>query len=200
MIFERGFFNRYKDGLSKQYLLESIERTQSFSSTSIIPDKGTTVFISYSHDDVDTEELEGIIAMFRNYNIVPYISCMNNKLNTKQLTSATAKSRDVIKFCNKFILLATNKAIESFYCNWEVGIGDVCKYKDHIAILPIKELKQNDNHFKSDDYLKIYSSIEYFDGTTTNSLNKIIEEGFYVRTPLNESYKINELIGWLIRR
>ena len=51
-------------------------------------------------------------------------------------TAANLKAR--IKKCDKFILLATNAAIDSKRCNWELGYGDAQKFKTHIALFPLK--------------------------------------------------------------
>ncbi|MCK7486653.1 MAG: toll/interleukin-1 receptor domain-containing protein [Bacillus subtilis] len=52
-----------------------------------------------------------------------------------------------INACHKFILLATNAAIESKWCNWELGYGDAKRYMEHIALLPIKPKNSIDSEF-----------------------------------------------------
>lgn len=51
-----------------------------------------------------------------------------------KVTSAETATRikDRISRCDKFILLATNGAIDSKWCNWELGFGDA---KNIISIL-----------------------------------------------------------------
>ena len=56
-----------------------------------------------------------------------------------QTSGETAlRIKEIIKRCNKFVLLATDNAIESYWCNWELGIGDTYKYIKNIAILAHK--------------------------------------------------------------
>ena len=38
------------------------------------------------------------------------------------------KLKEKIEIADKFILLATEKAINSKWCNWELGLGDAAKY------------------------------------------------------------------------
>lgn len=197
MLFNRGFFNVYKDASSRLILNESTERTRFFSSTSIKSAAGITVFLSHSHDDLDIGELDGVLGMLNNYNIVPFIDSMDKNMPSVTCADTAKRIKEVIKFCEKFILIATNNAIESFWCNWELGIGDVHKYIDHIAILPIKELAQRSDQYKGNEYLNIYSSIEYFDGTTKYDSGRVIEAGYYVRTPMSESHSIQTLDYWL---
>lgn len=65
-------------------------------------------------------------------------------------------------------------------CNWEIGFGDAHKYEqDKIALFPIK---QDDKKWTGNEYLQLYPSIEYFDGTVRYTDTKeIIPEGFYVK-------------------
>ena len=63
-----------------------------------------------------------------------------------------------IKGNDKFVLLATNSAITSKWCNWEVGIGDIYKLSSRkIALLPLAE---NSGVWNGNEYLQIYPRIE----------------------------------------
>lgn len=197
MIFERGFFDSYKSVASIQSLNESISRTRFFNSRSIKSASGVTVFISHKHEDLDLGELDGILGMLRSYNIIPYIDSMDINMPNETCEETAKRIKEVIQFCNKFILLATNKAIESYWCNWEVGIGDVHKYKQNIAILPMRDKGQYESNYKGNEYLQLYSSIEYFNGNTNYSNGRSIEAGYYVRTPTSENYAIETLRNWL---
>jgi hypothetical protein len=87
--------------------------------------------------------------------------------------------RERIKQCDRFILLASNDAIESKWCNWELGYGDAYKYRNNIAIMPITDVRGG--AFSGSEYLQIYPIIktkyeftsgEYYviDGNTEVSL------------------------------
>lgn len=193
MIFNRGDFDNFKDSQSQTVLNESVRRTRYFNA--IKPFSGTTVFISHKHDELDLDELNGVLGMLKQYNVIPYIDSMDNKM-PKQTCAETAKRiKDIIKFCDKFILFATNRAVESYWCNWEVGIGDVHKYKQHIAILPMQDEGLD---YKGNEYLKLYNSIEYFNGTTTyRNSTELVKQGFYVRQPTEDDYHITPLQEWL---
>lgn len=80
-------------------------------------------------------------------------------------------------------MLATDKAVESFWCNWELGIGDTYKYIEHIAILPMKDIGKSDYSYKGNEYLQIYPSIDYEDGTNTYFNGQKIVAGYYVSKP-----------------
>ena len=54
-------------------------------------------------------------------------------------------------------MLATEDAIASKWCNWELGFGDAEKYlTNKIAIFPIKKIGKD---FSGNEYLKIYPHI-----------------------------------------
>lgn len=197
MIFERGFFNSYKSSSSRLTLNESVSRTRSFNTRTIKSASGVTVFISHKHEELDLGELDGVLAMLSRYNIIPYIDSMDVNMPNETCGETAARLKEVIKFCNKFILLATNKAIESYWCNWEVGIGDVHKYKKSIAILPMRDKGQYEFEYKGNEYLQLYSSIEYFNGLTSYDDGRNIPAGFYIRTPKSENYTIQTLRDWL---
>jgi len=57
----------------------------------------------------------------------------------------------------KFILVATDNAIQSKWCNWELGYGDAQKFDRHIALLPLAE---NSGSWAGNEYLGIYPRIE----------------------------------------
>lgn len=194
-MFTRGDFNSFKSSQSITNLNESVRRTQYFSA-SIKPSGKTTVFISHKHDDLDLEELKGVIDVLENYyNVIPYIDSMDNKMPEYTCAETANRLKQVIKFCDKFILLATNSAIESYWCNWEVGIGDVHKYKNNIAILPMQDVGKS---YKGNEYLRLYHSIEYQYGLSRYSnTNEIIKRGFYVRQPTEDGNIITPLQTWL---
>ena len=113
---------------------------------------------------------------------------------TSGKTAQNIKDR-IIK-CNKFILLATNGAIESKWCNWELGYGDAQKYKKYIALFPMKPKDAYDFDYKGSEYMQIYPYICYFDGTETYTNGNPIIKGYYVRYKENYSYYIIPLEDW----
>lgn len=46
---------------------------------------------------------------------------------------------NIIKKCDNFILLTTDDAIESKWCNWELEYGDANKFRDRIALFPLND-------------------------------------------------------------
>ena len=189
-IFERGEFRNYKiQNLAENrgYITESYPGYQ----------WKPTVFISHKHDDLD--DLKGIIGFLQNtYGIKAYIDSQDPSMpmQTSGITASTIKKR--ISMCDKFILLATNGAIESKWCNWELGFGDAKKYESkNICIFPMKDEGMTDSRFKGNEYMSIYPYITYYNGTEKYDSGYLVQRGYYVREENSKS--ITPLKDWLYR-
>lgn len=181
MIFERGHFN--STIIQESQIIKALDDSRSFNENEIKNTQGT-VFLSHKHSDL--KDLEGVMGLLKELGAKVYIDSMDNKMPGQTSGETTLRIKAVIKFCKKFILMATEKAIESYWCNWELGIGDTHKYIQHIAILPIKEKGESNSQYKGNEYLQIYPSIDYYDGTTFYNSGKIIPQGYYVCKPKNK--------------
>lgn len=116
-----------------------------------------TVFLSHSHDDLENADVNRAIVLLRKAGVAVYIDSLDSSLPpfTNATTASTIKTK--IKGCKKFVLLATNKAINSKWCNWELGFGDAFKYINDIALIPLAD---NSVSWNGNEYLKIYPRIE----------------------------------------
>jgi hypothetical protein len=200
MIFEKSHFKSSR--LEKSIINESLNRTKTFSAKTAYDTK-TTVFLSHKHKDLEElEEATGVIEFLEDMGVKVYIDSMDNKMPEQTSGETASRIKDLIKYCNKFILLATEKAIESYWCNWELGIGDVHKFERNIAILPVKEKGQYNHQYKGNEYLQIYPHIDYEDGTSRYTNGEIIPKGYYVAKPINKEGVriITSLKAWLSQR
>lgn len=195
MIFERGHFKTNKI----VNLNESIRETRTFSKSKT--EYKPTVFISHKHSDLeDQEEVKGILEIFEDLGAKVYIDSMDNKMPNETSGETALRIKEVIKYTKKFVLVATEKAIESYWCNWELGIGDTHKYIENIAIIPIKDKGEYDFKYKGNEYLQIYPSIDFEDGTNRYMTSKeLIPRGYYVCNPRNKDgvRYITPLKQWL---
>lgn len=184
MIFERGHFKSTR--IQQSFINESLRETRLFSKHQV--DSKPTVFISHKHSDLeDREELKGVIEMLEDIGAKIYIDSMDNKMPTETSGETALRIKEVIKYCKKFVLIATEKAVESYWCNWELGIGDTYRYIDHIAILPIKEKGETDLQYKGNEYLQIYPRIDYETGYGKyRNSDRFIERGYYISKPVDK--------------
>lgn len=194
-IFDRGHFKGYS--IEEKYFSSVEGRTRVLLEGQETTGK-TKVFLSHKHDDL--EDLKGLIGFLESeYDVIAYIDCMDKDMPKKTNGDTATRIKNVIESCDKFILLATDKAVEAPWCNWELGYGDAHKFRDNIAIFPLKEKNLSESDYKGHEYMAIYPLILYYDGKECyyNS-NKLIPEGYY-RGYINENgrYTITPLKKWL---
>ena len=79
-----------------------------------------------------------------------------------------------------------------------MGFGDAHKYRDKIALFPIKEKNTYDFEYKGNEYMQIYPFIAYYDGTEHYNSGQPIEQGYYVCYYNQEGTRIiQRLRDWL---
>lgn len=153
----------------------------------------TTIFLSHKHDEL--EALDGAISFLKKEGIDVYVDWLDEGM-PKTTSGETAKRiKQKIKENDKFILLATEGAINSKWCNWELGLGDAAKYIENIALFPVEK---DNTSFSGAEYLQIYPFIEYQNGYGKYSNGTYIPQGYYVKHPaVNGHHKIEPLKDWL---
>lgn len=187
-IFEQGAFSSY----SQVSLNESRSSVLQHSQYGV---RKTTVFISHKHDDL--EDLKGVLGFLqRTYDVKVYIDSQDPAMPKITSAETALNIRERIKQCDKFILLATNGAIESKWCNWELGYGDAKKFREHIALFPMKPKGAYDSSYKGSEYMAIYPHIAYYDGTEKYTNGNFVPRGYYVRRYEGDRNIITPLKDW----
>ncbi|WPR71570.1 toll/interleukin-1 receptor domain-containing protein [Flavobacterium sp. NG2] len=193
--------------ISKSTLLENRNKTRTFSKS--ITDSlsefkketsagKTTIFLSHKHDEL--AELDSAVSFLKRFGVNIYVDWLDTGM-PKNTSGKTAKRiKDKIDECDKFILLATESAIASKWCNWELGYGDAKRYDRNIAIFPIRN---DGDSFSGSEYLQIYPRIESIQSNTiSRKIGGYFDGGYYVISPTDEdgySY-YTKLEEWLSRR
>lgn len=113
-----------------------------------------TVFLSHKHDDVD--DFENAIALLKSKVDSIYVDWMDKDMPKTTSGVTASKLKKKISENKKFIFLATENAINSTWCNWELGLGDAAKYIDNIALLVVKD---DNGNWTGNEYLQIYPII-----------------------------------------
>ncbi len=188
--------------ISESQLANYRSRTKTFSADNIVSlnesysrDKARPmIFLSHKHDEHSI--LQDVIAFLKEEGVDVYVDWMDASMPAYTNAETAHKLKNKIKVSDKFILLATPGAINSKWCNWELGLGDAAKYIENIALFPINKNNQN---FSGSEYLAIYPRIEYQDGTTKYVGGAYIQRGYYVLYPAdkNGSSRLFPLKDWL---
>jgi hypothetical protein len=142
-----------------------------------------SIFLSHKHDELG--ELKDAIVFLNSQGVAVYVDWLDENMPKATSGKTAIRIKSKIKDKRKFVFLATEGAINSKWCNWELGIGDVHKYIDHIAILPIRN---NYSDYSGNEYLSIYPYI-YESDTTKGS--------FFVKFPTNSGKSLISLSKWL---
>ena len=198
MIFEKGYFrSNTASNLQKEHRSEILNETRMFSGRTNT--NKTTIFLSHKHSDLtDVQEVAGLTELFEKHGAIVYIDTMDYSLPGQTSGETAMRIKDIIKNSHKFVLAATKSAIESYWCNWELGIGDIYKFNKHIAIIPIKEQGEKDENYKGNEYLQIYPRLSYNEAFT-NKWGQSFDAGYYIEQPKNKEgvVMIERLSVWL---
>jgi len=153
-----------------------------------------TIFLSHKHDE--KEDLDGAISLLKRFGVDVYVDWQDTGMPMRSSGVTAKRIKEKIKENKKFIFLATEGAISSKWCNWELGLGDAEKYLNNIAFLPVRKDNQT---FSGSEYMQIYPSIEYENGTSKTVGGTFISEGYYVFQPPDEegNRKFVSLTWWL---
>jgi len=136
-----------------------VNQSRKFSKSS----SSTSIFLSHSHSEKSLVEQGKLF--FENLGISIYVDWADETMPDKPNAVTAQKIKNqIISSNDKFVLLATNQAVASKWCNWEVGIADPFKLpKKKIALMPLAD---NNRTWNGNEYLNIYPRIER--GTTDN--------------------------------
>ena len=187
-IFEQGSFHAYSQVRLDESRSPVIKHSQ-YGRLEV------TVFISHKHDDL--EDLKGVLGFLEHtYGVSVYIDSQDPTMPKITSAQTALNIKERIKMCDKFILLATNNAIDSKWCNWELGYGDAHKYRKNIALFPMKPKGSFDSSYKGSEYMSIYPYICYFNGTEKYNTGEPIPRGYYVRYLEKGCYYITPLADW----
>lgn len=192
MLIEKGHFKSYR---SNYY---SLSETFHFDCKDT---KRINVFISHSHDDL--EQIQDILAFLSlEYGVNPYIDSQDDSMPAVTSRKTAERIKKKIVESDKFILLATEGAISSKWCNWELGFGDCVKLSSgSIALFPMKDVNERDSDYKGNEYLDLYPYVVYEDGTRKyTKTQKTIEKGYYIRKKKDDGTgELTPLKDWLER-
>lgn len=93
----------------------------------------TTVFMSHKHDDL--ENIKGLIGFLeKTYDVKAYIDSWDPTMPSQTCGDTAKQLKNRIESCDKFIFMATDGAIDSKWCNWELGYGDSQKFPENCHI------------------------------------------------------------------
>lgn len=114
------------------------------------------VFLSHSHKDKDLAE--GFQNLLEEHGMSVYIDWQDHTLPNNPNKKTAEKIKTKIKTSDLFVLLATNNALLSKWCPWEIGVADsFYSNGESILIVPIVDTS---GEFNGSEYLQLYRRLE----------------------------------------
>lgn len=172
MIITESQINRIYDSIPTKQL-----RTRMFAESA----GRTKVFLSHKH--TDRRELFAVKRILEECGAEPYVDWLDSTMRHPTNAQTAASLKGKISNSNNFILVATDAAINSRWCNWELGLGDAYKYQqEKLALFPIR---QDDYTWSGNEYMQLYPIIESLNGNEAvdfhrNGLGGGFRGGYYV--------------------
>lgn len=138
---------------------QRITANQKYSAKSSLGTKsaGTraTVFLSHSHDDADL--VETFLVLLEDENVDIYVDWKDTEMPSVTSPETAIRLKGRIAECRKFMILATNKALDSKWVPWEIGIADSQNGMRNVAVIPVQDTGTT---WKGSEYVGIYSRVE----------------------------------------
>ncbi|HEY0977255.1 MAG TPA: toll/interleukin-1 receptor domain-containing protein [Flavobacteriales bacterium] len=118
--------------------------------------KTTSVFVSHAH--AERGKIAEATAFLKGMNVEVYVDWADETMPEKTSGVTAMKIRHKIVMSDRFLLIATNAAVSSKWCNWELGIGDAFKASnDKLVILPLAD---NRGNWIGNEYIQVYPRVE----------------------------------------
>jgi hypothetical protein len=115
----------------------------------------TTIFLSHSRKDTDL--ISPAITFIATQGVIVYVDSKDPAMPEMTSPVTATKLKERIAVCRKFVLLATNSALDSRWVPWELGVADSTNGLTNIAVLPVVERSTT---WRGNEYIGIYSRIE----------------------------------------
>jgi hypothetical protein len=153
LLSQNGLDRVYKAKL-RQYGNSSVEELRFNNKSSAGRSSLPSIFLCHSH--LDKTIVNKMLALFDQLNVSAYVDWMDTDMpnETSHVTASLIKQK--IERCDKFIFLATYRALTSKWCSWELGLAFSLKKDKDFAILPIESRNGN---WPGNEYLGLYPSM-----------------------------------------
>lgn len=114
-----------------------------------------SIFLCHSH--LDKTIVDKVLIILKQLRGAVYVDWMDEMMPTSTNHTTASLIKDKIDKCDKFIFLATVRALSSKWCNWELGLAFSLKAEKDFAILPIESKSGN---WPGNEYLGLYPTMK----------------------------------------
>lgn len=161
MPIRRSELLEYARGTSKGAIAESLRKKIR---TASVP----SVFLSHSHEDRDL--VEPVANFIASMGISLYVDWLDPKMPSITSAETAERIKTMIVENHRFLVLASERSLESRWVPWELGYADGEKKFEDIAILPIQEYNYKG---APNEYVQVYQEV----ARTTNGKWHVFQPG-----------------------
>ena len=149
MFMTRDWLANYSARISNNIILEARGNLQKCASARV------QLFLSHSHSDIDLVEQARLF--FASQGAEVYVDWKDRSMPEITSPQTAQKIKDKIVKCKKFVLLATDRALDSKWVPWELGFADGRIQPTNITVFPVTD---NAGHWQGSEYVGVYSRVE----------------------------------------
>ena len=137
------------------YAEQNFEQGQRLEALARVAAQVVTVFLSHSH--YDPTLIRWAKTVLLNHRVAVYIDREDGTL-PRITSSVTANAiRNRILSCQKFVMVASEQALDSHWIAWELGFADGIRASQSMAILPVRE---HYGEWQGTEYVGLYPTIQ----------------------------------------
>ncbi len=119
----------------------------------------SSVFLSHSHHDMDL--VEGLVHKLARQGVSVYVDWKDATLPSSPSRTTVETIKGQIVKNDVFMLLATDRALESRWVPWELGVADQAKGYQRIVVVPVTR----NGSFLGSEYIQVYCQLREDLGT-----------------------------------
>ena len=117
---------------------------------------GKNVFLSHTTDDDDL--VAGVVLVLKNNGARVYVDHQDPSVAGADCGAIAEHLRNVMRECERLVMLASPKSKDSKWIPWELGLGDGLTRQNRVALFPSAE-SSSDMTWSEREYLSLYRRI-----------------------------------------
>ena len=147
-------------GMTTRQMLGEIGREAWLEKSASVLSASSNVFLSHSSKD-DADVLAGAVKVLRTEGGIVYADVLDPEAKRLSPGAFGAFFREAIADCGRLVVLLSKATTTSKWVPWELGLADGEFGLKHVAIWPIVESSVEDPYWAKQEYLNIYSRVEW---------------------------------------
>ena len=150
------------------------------------------VFLSYSHKNLIYAYSLAML-LHKKYKVNVYIDAFDFYMPLETNVESAKRLEERINQSDRFIFIGTEDSFKSYWCQWELGLGNHLKSKGRIAFFVLTDRKEKQGDFTDNEYVGLYPFI----WDKTNRHNNANDDDLFVGYHEKNDDTLVSLKDWL---